>query len=148
MMKITVRTQFDKQKLKKKAETATFTSLSEAGGAVRKTAKRSIRKRKKASKPGSPPNTQTGMLKRVIRYDVTNNRTVVAIGPVNEIAGRIWNLHEFGGVARPSVASSSLIDSRLASMVPSVPYNTEARPVREDRTANRSSGESSDTLDC
>ncbi len=39
------------------------------------------------------------MLKRVIRYDVTNNRTVVAIGPVNEIAGRIWNLHEFGGVA-------------------------------------------------
>ncbi len=80
MIKITVRTQFDKQKLKKKAETATFTSLSEAGGAVRKTAKRSIRKRKKASKPGSPPNTQTGMLKRVIRYDVTNNRTVVAIG--------------------------------------------------------------------
>ncbi len=99
MIKIKVRTQFDKQKLKKKAETATFTSLSEAGGAVRKTAKRSIRKRKKASKPGSPPNTQIGMLKRVIRYDVTNNRTVVAIGPVNEIAGRIWNLHEFGGTA-------------------------------------------------
>jgi len=68
MIKITVRTQFDKQKLKKKAETATFTSLSEAGGAVRKTAKRSIRKRKKASKPGSPPHTQTGMLKRVIRF--------------------------------------------------------------------------------
>ena len=99
MIKITVRTQFDKRKLKKKAETATFTSLSEAGGAVRKTAKRSIRKRKKASKPGSPPHTQTGMLKRVIRYDVTNNRTVVAIGPVNEIAGQLWNLHEFGGVA-------------------------------------------------
>ncbi len=127
MIKITVRTQFDKQKLKKKAETATFTSLSEAGGAVRKTAKRSIRKRKKASKPGSPPNTQTGMLKRVIRYDVTNNRTVVAIGPVNEIAGRIWNLHEFGGVAtkRRKLKPHRF---KLASMVPSVPYNTEARP--------------------
>ncbi len=99
MIKITVRTQFDKQKLKKKAETATFTSLREAGGAIRKTAKRSIRKRKKPSSPGSPPHTQTGMLRRVIRYDITNNRTVVAIGPVNEIAGRIWNLHEFGGVA-------------------------------------------------
>ncbi len=49
MIKITVRTQFDKQKLKKKAETATFTSLREAGGAIRKTAKRSIRKRKKPS---------------------------------------------------------------------------------------------------
>ncbi len=34
MIKITVRTQFDKQKLKKKAETATFTSLREAGGAI------------------------------------------------------------------------------------------------------------------
>ncbi len=127
MIKITVRTQFDKQKLKKKAETATFTSLSEAGGAVRKTAKRSIRKRKKPSKPGSPPHTQTGMLKRVIRYDVTNNRTIVAIGPVNEIAGRIWNLHEFGGVATKR-RKLNLIDSRLASMVPSVQYNTEARP--------------------
>jgi phage gpG-like protein len=99
MIRLTVRTQFDKRKLKKKAETATFTSIREAGGAIRKTASRSIRKRKKASKPGSPPNTQTGMLRRVIRYEVTSNKTEVIIGPVNEIAGRLWNLHEFGGVA-------------------------------------------------
>jgi hypothetical protein len=52
MIRLTVRTQFDKRKLKKKVETATFTSLSEGGGAVRKTAKRSIRKPKKASSPG------------------------------------------------------------------------------------------------
>jgi hypothetical protein len=39
------------------------------------------------------------MLKRVIRHEVTNNRTEVVIGPVNEIAGCLWNLHEFGGVA-------------------------------------------------
>ncbi len=127
MIKITVRTQFDKQKLKKKAETATFTSLSEAGGAVRKTAKRSIRKRKKSSKPGSPPHTQTGMLKRVIRYDVTNNRTVVAIGPVMRL------LDAFGTCMNSvawqlSVASSSPIDSRLVSTVRFAPYNTEARP--------------------
>ena len=42
------------------------------------------------------------MLKRVIRYEVANNKTEVAIGPVNEIAGRIWNLHEFGGTATKS----------------------------------------------
>ncbi len=42
---------------------------------------------------------KTGMLKRVIRYEVASNKTEVAIGPVNEIAGRIWNLHEFGGTA-------------------------------------------------
>lgn len=99
MIRLTVRTQFDKQKLKKKAETATFTSLGHAGGAIRKTASWSIRKRKNPSKPGSAPHTQTGMLRRVIRYEATNNRTEVVIGPVNEIAGRLWNLHEFGGVA-------------------------------------------------
>ena len=99
MIKVTVKTKFDKQKLKKKAETATFTSLRHAGGAIGKTARFSIRRRKKPSKPGSPPHTQTGMLKRVIRYDVANNKTEVVIGPVNEIAGRLWNLHEFGGVA-------------------------------------------------
>jgi len=99
MIKVTVKTQFDKQKLKKKAETATFTSLRHAGGAIGKTARFSIRRRKKSSKPGSPPHTQTGMLKRVIRYEVTNNKTNVIIGPVNEVAGRLWNLHEFGGVA-------------------------------------------------
>lgn len=99
MIKLTVRTQFDKNKLKKKAATATFTSLRHAGGAIGKTVRFSIRRRKTSSKPGSPPHTQPGMLKRVIRYDVTNNKTEVAIGPVNEIAGRLWNLHEFGGVA-------------------------------------------------
>ncbi len=39
------------------------------------------------------------MLKRVIRYELAANKTEVVIGPVNEIAGKIWNLHEFGGVA-------------------------------------------------
>ena len=99
MIDVTVRTQFDKTKLKKKVETATFKSLRHAGGAIGKTARFSIRRRKKPSKPGSPPHTQTGMLKRVIRYEVASNKTEVAIGPVNEIAGRIWNLHEFGGTA-------------------------------------------------
>jgi phage gpG-like protein len=99
MIQLTIRTQFDKTKLKKKVETATFTSLRHAGGVIGKTARFSIRRRKKPSRPGSPPHTQTGMLKRVIRYEVINNKTEVIIGPVNEVAGRLWNLHEFGGVA-------------------------------------------------
>lgn len=99
MIEVNVRTQFHKGKLKKKLETATFTSMRHAGGAIGKTARFSIRRRKKPSRPGSPPHTQTGMLKRVIRYEVNSSKTGVAIGPVNEIAGRIWNLHEFGGTA-------------------------------------------------
>ncbi len=127
MIKITVRTQFEKQKLKKKAETATFTSLSEAGGAVRKDGQAEHSETQEgieAWKPTEYTDRHAQASDSLRRHQQPN---VVAIGPVNEIAGRIWNLHEFGGV-RPSVASSSLIDSRLASMVPSVPYNTEARP--------------------
>lgn len=99
MIEVKVRTQFEKSKLKKKLETATFTSMRHAGGAIGKTARFSIRRRKNSSRRGSPPHTQTGMLKRVIRYEVNSSKTSVAIGPVNEIAGRIWNLHEFGGTA-------------------------------------------------
>lgn len=87
------------EQLKKKAAAGSFRSLGHAAGAVRLTAKRSIRKRKKASQPGSPPHTQSGNLKRSIRYEVTKDDAV--IGPVNEFGGRIWNLHEHGGMGRP-----------------------------------------------
>lgn len=87
------------EQLKKKAAEGSFRSLRHAAGAVRLTARRSIRRRKKASQPGSPPHTQSGNLKRSIRYEVTQDDAL--IGPVNEFGGRIWNLHEFGGMGRP-----------------------------------------------
>ena len=98
MMHIRARVQFTPGQLKKKVNQATFKSLGHAAGTVRTTAKRSIRKRKKPSKPGSPPSSPTGMLRRVLRYEVDRQREQAVIGPVNEIAGRLWNLHEFGGV--------------------------------------------------
>lgn len=99
MMHIRARVQFTPNQLKRKVKDATFRSLGQAAGTIRITAKRSIRKRKKPSSPGSPPHTQTGMLRRVLRYEVNRDREEAVIGPVNEIAGRLWNLHEFGGVA-------------------------------------------------
>ncbi|MDA9778749.1 hypothetical protein N9D38_09925 [Rubripirellula sp.] len=99
MITLNAKTKLDTQKLKQKTEQASFRSLGHAGGAIRLTAKRSIRKRKKPSQPGSPPHTQTGSLKRSIRYEVNKSIPDVVIGPVNEIAGRIWNLHEHGGVS-------------------------------------------------
>ncbi len=98
MMHIRARVQFTPGQLKKKVNQATFKSLGHAAGTVRTTAKRSIRKRKKPSKPGSPPSSPTGMLRRVLRYEVDRQREQAVIGPVNEIACRLWNLHEFGGV--------------------------------------------------
>lgn len=100
MIRLSVRTQFDARKLERKTQSATFRSLGHAGAAIRLTARRSIRRRKKPSQPGSPPHTQTGHMKRVFRYEIASNKTEVLIGPVNEFAGTIWNLHEFGGRAK------------------------------------------------
>ena len=100
MIHLRTRVRFNANRVKRKVDQASFKSLGHAGGAIRKTAYRSIRKRKKPSRPGTPPHTQTGRLKRSIRYEVDRRSPGVVIGPINEIAGRIWNLHEFGGVAR------------------------------------------------
>jgi hypothetical protein len=97
----TVKIKDETPKLKKKADEGTFESIGKAAGAIRKTASRSIRRSKKASRPGSPPNTQTGMLRRAIRFDLGPEKKDVAIGPVNEYARTIWDLLEFGGKGKP-----------------------------------------------
>ena len=106
----------DQAKLKRKASQATFRSLGHAGGAIRLTARRSIRRRKKPSGPGQPPHTQTGRLKRSIRYEVSGDQVV--IGPVNELAGRIWNLHEFGGRTRRRRRRRSRQQARIGGYGP------------------------------
>ena len=98
MIQVKTQVRLDKTKVIKKVEQANFRSLGHAGGAIRLTARRSIRRSKKPSRPGTPPHTPTGRLKRSIRYEVTANDVV--IGPVNEIGGKLWNLHEFGGRVR------------------------------------------------
>jgi hypothetical protein len=87
--------------LKKSADDGTFESIGKAAGAIRKTASRSIRRSKKPSRPGSPPNTQTGLLRRAIRFDIGAEKNDVAIGPVNQYARTIWDLLEFGGKGKP-----------------------------------------------
>lgn len=101
LVRIRAHSRFDQKRLKKKVDEGTFRSLGHAGAAIRLTARRSIRRRKKPSSPGSPPNTPTGHLKRVLRYDVDQENAEVVIGPVNEYSRTIWNLHEFGGSVRP-----------------------------------------------
>lgn len=98
MIQIKTRTKLQAGKVRKKVEQANFRSLGHAGGAIRLTARRSIRRRKKPSRPGTPPNTPTGRLKRTIHYEVTASDVV--IGPINEVGGKLWNIHEFGGTIR------------------------------------------------
>ncbi len=99
MIDVNARTEFNKAKLKKKMEIATFNSLRHAGGTIGKTARFSIRRRKKPSRPGSPPHTQTGMLKRVIRHEVSKRQNASHYWPRQRNRWTDWNLHEFGGTS-------------------------------------------------
>jgi len=101
LVRVRAKASMNHRAVQSKVQQGTFRSLGHAGAAIRLTAVRSIRKRKKPSRPGAPPHTPTGHLKRVIRYDVDQQQTEVLIGPTNEYTRTIWNLHEFGGSAEP-----------------------------------------------
>ena len=93
---------FDTKKVRRSVDRATRRVLSRFGAFVRRTARSSIRKRKKASAPGSPPSSHTGLLKRFIWFGYEPHRRSVVIGPARLTkAGRgeaPENL-EYGGMA-------------------------------------------------
>lgn len=60
---------------------ATRRVLSKFGAYVRRTAKSSIRKRKRASEPGQPPSSHTGLLKKFIWFGYEPTQQSVVIGP-------------------------------------------------------------------
>lgn len=67
----------------KRVNSSQPSSLGKAAALVRKTAKWSIRKRKKISRPGDPPSSHANqLLKRNIFYEVDRRRQNATIGPV------------------------------------------------------------------
>ena len=66
---------------------ATRRVLSKFGAYVRRTAKSSIRKRKAISRPGSPPSSHTGLLKRFILFGYDPAKRSVVIGPLRLTRG-------------------------------------------------------------
>ena len=82
LLQLNVKVQFNGKSAEQKVQKANFRSLGHAGGAIRKTAARSIRRGKKRSKPDEPPHTPSGQLKRVIQYEVDERQSEVVIGPI------------------------------------------------------------------
>ena len=72
---------FDRQAVISKVDAATRRVLSRFGAFVRRSAKSSIRKRKKAAPPGQPPSSHTGLLKKFIFFGYDADRRSVVIGP-------------------------------------------------------------------
>ena len=93
---------FDRQAVVSKVDAATRRVLSRFGAFVRRSAKSSIRKRKKAAPPGQPPSSHTGLLKKFIFFGYDAARQSVVIGPTRlnqKGRGEAPPLLEYGGKA-------------------------------------------------
>lgn len=91
---------FDSPKVMRSVDKSTRKVLSKFGAFVRRTAKQSIRKRKKSSTPGTPPSSHTGLLKRFIFFGYDPQKRSVVIGPTRlteNNRGEAPSILEYGG---------------------------------------------------
>ncbi|MBN2563034.1 MAG: hypothetical protein JXQ75_19085 [Phycisphaerae bacterium] len=94
---------FDKKAVRDKVDAGTRRVLSKFGAFVRRTARSSIRKRKKSSSPGSPPSSHIGLLKKFIFFGYEPARRSVVIGPARlsqQGRGEAPHLLEYGGATK------------------------------------------------
>jgi hypothetical protein len=82
--------------LKKAKREGMIEGLYEAGAYIRRTARRLIRPNKKSSKPGTPPNTQTRILRESILFFVNRERESLIVGPSRRKVEMVGAVHEFG----------------------------------------------------
>ena len=93
---------FDSKPIVSSVDKASRKVLSRFGAFVRRTARQSIRKRKKSSTPGKPPSSHTGLLKRFIFFGYDRRKMSVVIGPArltDNNRGAAPSILEFGGTA-------------------------------------------------
>jgi len=91
---------FDTMAVRNKVDATTRGVLSKFGAFVRRTARSSIRKRRRVSAAGEPPSSHTGLLKRFIFFGYDRQRRSVVIGPerLNQNRrGEAPHLLEYGG---------------------------------------------------
>lgn len=94
---------FDRLAVTQRLDKSKLKYLRRAGGAVRKTARRSIRKRKGISPPGQPPHSHEGSLRNGILFGLDQYSESVVIGPTTRYHSKEGHrlrgaaLLEFGG---------------------------------------------------
>jgi hypothetical protein len=72
---------FDRPAVVRATDRATRRAFSLFGAFVRRSARSSIRRRKRTSAPGQPPTSRTGLLKRFIFFGFDPTNRSVVIGP-------------------------------------------------------------------
>jgi len=113
---------FDRKAVTGAVDRATRKVLSRFGAFVRTGARHSIRKRKRASAPGEPPSSHTGLLRNFIFFGYDRDRRSVVIGPqrLNQKIGDAPQALEYGG---PSTVVEGLRGRRRKRRI-----NIAARP--------------------
>lgn len=99
---------FDRMAVINRVEAAKLRVLSKFGAFVRRRAQTSLRKRKAVSKPGEPPSSHTGILRRFIFFSYDHATGGVVIGPMKTnqvffdkhrrpVTGTVPQVLEYGG---------------------------------------------------
>lgn len=88
---------FDRERVLKAVSRARRRALSRAGAFVRTRARTSIRKRRGTSKPGRPPYSHEGSLRKGILFGYDPQRESVVVGPVGFKGSTAPTALEFGG---------------------------------------------------
>jgi hypothetical protein len=101
---VKTRVYFEGTKVIDRVRTGEVKALTKESAEVRKNARRSIRKRKRASAPGMPPSSHIGRLKNLIYFAIERNRQVGAvIGPTlwgnPRGSDTVPHILEYGGTA-------------------------------------------------
>jgi hypothetical protein len=90
---------FDRQAVISAVDAAKRKVLSKAGAFIRTSAKTSIRQRKGTSKPGQPPFSHEGSLRRFIYFGYDRASDSVVVGPVGFRKSVAPHVLEYGGTA-------------------------------------------------
>lgn len=92
---------FDTLAVTSRVDSGTRKVLSKFGAFVRTSARHSIRKRKAVSRPGDPPSSHVGLLRKLIYFGYDPSRKSVVIGPTPlHGTAEAPPLLEYGGKAR------------------------------------------------
>lgn len=97
-MSFTFRCDINGERLLFICKAAGLAGLRKAAYQVRRAARGAVRRSKRYSRPGEPPHTRRGQLRRSILYGVEDNKAVAVIGPAASLISDIARYHEHGGI--------------------------------------------------
>lgn len=92
--------------------------MNHAGALTRKIARQSLRRRKRASAPGQPPTSRTGLLKNFTFYHYDRSRATVIVGPYKfgtRVPYVVTETLEFGGRVSRRGRDGRRIEMRYAA---------------------------------